>query len=67
MLAYVLLAQGSTPAQAASEALALPEGLAAPAQPTPMPEFSVPGLGGTTIRSADLLGKVVVARFWATW
>jgi peroxiredoxin len=32
-----------------------------------MPDFSVSGLAGTPIRSADLLGKVVVVRFWATW
>jgi hypothetical protein len=54
-------------ARAAEKVPAPPPGLAAPGQPTPMPEFSVPGLTGTPIRSADLRGKVVVVRFWATW
>jgi hypothetical protein len=54
-------------AQAAGETPPLPPGLAASGQPTPIPEFSAPGPNGTTMRSADLLGKVVVIRFWATW
>ena len=45
----------------------LPEGLAAPGQSTSMPEFELPDANGETIRSADLQGKVVVVRFWATW
>ena len=48
-------------------ASSVPPGLVAASQPTPLPEFSLPGLSGTTIRSADLVGKVVVVRFWATW
>jgi len=44
-----------------------PPGLAAPPQPTAMPDFSLPDVGGTTVRSADLQGKVIVVRFWATW
>jgi cytochrome oxidase Cu insertion factor (SCO1/SenC/PrrC family) len=45
----------------------LPEGLAAPDQSTSMPAFELPDANGETIRSADLQGKVVVVRFWATW
>ena len=44
-----------------------PEGLAAPAQPTSMPAFELPDPNGETVRSADLQGKVIVVRFWATW
>ena len=44
-----------------------PEGLAAPAQPTSLPTFSLVDTNGTTVRSTDLQGKVVVVRFWATW
>jgi cytochrome oxidase Cu insertion factor (SCO1/SenC/PrrC family) len=44
-----------------------PEGLAAPAQPTALPAFSLVDINGTTVRSTDLQGKVVVVRFWATW
>jgi hypothetical protein len=29
--------------------------------------FELPDANGTTIRSADLQGKVIVVRFWATW
>ena len=44
-----------------------PEGLAAPGQPMSMPAFELPAPNGETVRSADLQGKVVVVRFWATW
>ena len=44
-----------------------PPGLAAPRQPMPMPDFSLPDVGGNTVSSADLRGKVIVMRFWATW
>jgi hypothetical protein len=63
----ILSPGGGMLARAAGEAPSPPPGLAAPTEPTSMPEFTVPGLNGTTIRSADLLGKVVVVRFWATW
>jgi thiol-disulfide isomerase/thioredoxin len=33
----------------------------------PAAEFALKGLDGTTIRLADLRGKVVVVDFWATW
>jgi cytochrome oxidase Cu insertion factor (SCO1/SenC/PrrC family) len=52
---------------AAGEGRTLPEGLTAPTQPAPMPEFSLPSVSGTTMQSAALQGKVVVVRFWATW
>jgi len=42
-------------------------GLAAPDQSTSMPAFELPDANGETFRSADLQGKVVVVRFWATW
>ncbi len=32
-----------------------------------LPEFSVTDLRGRTLRSADLVGKVVLIDFWATW
>jgi peroxiredoxin len=31
------------------------------------PAYSLVTLGGDTVRSADLAGKVVVLNFWATW
>ena len=44
-----------------------PEGLSAPGPSTSMPMFELPDASGETVRSADLQGKVVVVRFWATW
>jgi len=44
-----------------------PEGLATPSPSTSMPMFELPDANGETVRSADLQGKVVVVRFWATW
>jgi len=32
-----------------------------------MPAFELPDPNGETVRSADLQGKVIVVRFWATW
>ena len=51
----------------AVESPTLPEGLATPAQSTPMPAFELPDRDGNPVRSADLQGKVVVVRFWASW
>ncbi|HSF32027.1 MAG TPA: hypothetical protein VLK82_16310 [Candidatus Tectomicrobia bacterium] len=33
----------------------------------PAPAFTLPDHHGTPMDSADLQGKVVVVRFWATW
>jgi cytochrome oxidase Cu insertion factor (SCO1/SenC/PrrC family) len=33
----------------------------------PAPTFSLPDHRGTSLSLADLHGKVVVVRFWATW
>jgi len=44
-----------------------PEGLTAPSPATSMPVFELPDANGETVHSADLQGKVVVVRFWATW
>ena len=51
----------------ASEQPNLPEGLTVPSPSTSMPMFALPDANGETVRSADLQGKVVVMRFWATW
>jgi peroxiredoxin len=32
-----------------------------------MPVFELPDANGATVRSADLQGKVIVVRFWASW
>ena len=52
---------------AAAADLAPPAGLTAPAKPTRLPAFNLATAVGGTVRSDDLRGKVVIARFWATW
>jgi cytochrome oxidase Cu insertion factor (SCO1/SenC/PrrC family) len=61
------LTLGSMSASGAELSLPPPKGLVSNAPPTPIPAFSLATLDGTTMRSADLQGKVVVVRFWATW
>src|SRR5207302_8253658 len=34
---------------------------------TPAPGWSLPGIDGATINSADFTNKVIVLNFWATW
>ncbi len=51
----------------AAEQPNLPEGLTVPSPSTSMPVFELPDANGETVRSADLQGKVMVVRFWATW
>jgi peroxiredoxin len=53
--------------RAADTAADPPSGLATPRQTTPMPDFSLANVDGTTVRAADLQGKVIMVRFWATW
>ena len=38
-----------------------------PGHHMPAPAFTLPDHQGTLVHSADLQGKVVVVRFWATW
>ena len=63
----IVLALGSFSAHGDDHVLQPPTGLASTDHHTPMPEFSLAAVNGTTIRSVDLQGKVVVVRFWATW
>jgi cytochrome oxidase Cu insertion factor (SCO1/SenC/PrrC family) len=49
----------------AAESLTPPEGMTAASQP--MPAFDLANADGVTVRSAELQGKVMVVRFWATW
>lgn len=42
--------------------------MAAPAQPTKLPEFEFANLtGGGMLKSSDMKGKVIIIRYWATW
>lgn len=51
----------------AAELPPLPQGLSAPSTPTKMPAFSLPTVAGGTVRADEFKGKVIIARFWATW
>ena len=51
----------------AADGPALPQGMQAPSQPVTLPAFELPAPDGNVVRTADLEGKVVVVRFWATW
>ena len=66
LLAATLLALHPMHADAA-DGPALPQGMQAPNQPITLPTFELPDPNGDVVRAADLQGKVVVVRFWATW
>lgn len=61
------VALASAVIHAAAAQLAPPAGLTAPAKPTRLPAFNLPMVAGGAVRSDDLHGKVIIARFWATW
>jgi hypothetical protein len=44
----------------------LPSGLVAVTRPKPLPDFTLEGINRPNLPSAELLGSVVVLRFWAT-
>lgn len=45
----------------------LPKGLSAPSAAIKLPAFNLPTAAGGTMKADDYKGKVIVARFWATW
>jgi len=45
----------------------MPRGLHAVQPPAELPPFGMPNIDGKVIRSSDLIGKVLILRFWATW
>jgi hypothetical protein len=45
----------------------LPAGLSAPAKPVHLPQFSLATPAGGKVNADEFKGKVVIARFWATW
>lgn len=51
----------------AADGPALPQGLQAPSESVTLPAFELDAPNGGVVRAADLEGKVVVVRFWASW
>ena len=51
----------------AAELPALPAGLTAPAKPVHLPQFTLATPAGGKVRADEFKGKVLIARFWATW
>ncbi len=51
----------------AAELPPLPAGLTAPAKPAHLPDFNLAKPESGSVRASDFKGKVMIARFWATW
>ena len=51
----------------AAELPPLPAGLTAPAKPAHMPDFNLAKPESGSVRANEFKGKVLIARFWATW
>ena len=62
-LSIMLLSYGK-PAQTQTR---IPAGLHAIQPPTDLPAFNLPDASGNMVRSSDLVGNVLILRFWATW
>jgi hypothetical protein len=62
-LAAIALASLAFSAAAAD----LPAGLTAVAKPVHLPAFNLATPAGGTVRADEFKGKVLIARFWATW
>jgi len=52
---------------AAAELPPLPAGLTAVAKPVHLPAFNLATPAGGKVRADEFKGKVLIARFWATW
>lgn len=63
----ILLALMTSATFAAEGLFPKPTVMAAPATPTKAPDMDLTNLHGGTLKSADIKGKVVIIRFWATW
>jgi hypothetical protein len=66
-IGLLALAAFSAAISVAAELPQLPGGLAAPKSPLNLPAFNLPTAAGTSIRSGDYKGRVIIARFWASW
>lgn len=55
------------PTQVHADGPAVPQGMQAPSESVTLPAFELAGPHGRFVRAADLEGKVVVMRFWASW
>ena len=66
-VAFALTFSALASTATAAELPPLPAGLTAPSKPVHIPQFTLATPAGSKVRADDLKGKVVIARFWATW
>jgi len=52
---------------AAADMPPLPAGLSAPSKPVHLPQFNLATPAGGKVNADEFKGKVLIARFWATW
>ena len=52
---------------AAADLPPLPQGLSAPKTAMKLPAFKLQTATGGSVSADELKGKVIVARYWATW
>jgi hypothetical protein len=67
LIAGIVVTLAALGARAKSDTLHPPAGLTEVSPAMSMPVFQQPAVNGSAVSSADLQGKVVVVRFWATW
>ena len=67
LIAGMVITLGAMGASARGDTLHPPVGLTEVSPTMSMPVFQLPAVNGSTVSSAELQGKVVIVRFWATW
>ena len=67
LIAGIVAMLGTMATHVSSEILHPPPGLIEASPTVPMPDFQLPDVNGSNVSPAQLQGKVVVVRFWATW
>ncbi len=66
-LAGLLVLSVAAAGASAADLPPLPQGLSAPAKAIRLPAFNLVTATGGSVKADDYKGKVIIARFWATW
>jgi cytochrome oxidase Cu insertion factor (SCO1/SenC/PrrC family) len=67
LIAGIVVMLGIMATRVSSNTLHPPPGLTEVSPTIPMPDFQLADVNGSAVGSAQLRGKVVVVRVWATW